>query len=182
MRKLVSGLFYSLDGVVENPEWTFPYWSDEMGEELTAIISKQDTVLLGRVSYEEWAGYWPTAETDKEFADFINNVPKIVVSSTLEKTEWQNSTLLKGDLVEGVTKLKQQPGGDIGVQASPTLVEALIAHGLLDELHLYVHPVIVGKGRKLFLDSTPQTPLKLLKSRATTLGVMCLTYGLERAG
>ena len=175
MRKLVASLFISLDGVVEAPnEWQFAF-DDEMGEEITTVTSAQDSILLGRVSYQEWAGYWPTSE-EEPFASWINQAPKFVVSTTLESTdEWQNSTLLTGDLSKAVTDLKNQPGGDIGVGGSPTLVRSLLELDLLDELRLLIHPVVAGKGKKLF-DNGELTKLERVEAKPTSSGTVIVAY------
>ena len=178
MRKIVVGLFVSLDGVVEAPnEWHFPYWSDEMGEAVTAQTAAADTMLLGRVTYQEFAGFWPHQGSEVELADYMNNTPKLVVSTTMTTVEWQNSTLLSGDLVEEITKLKQQPGKNIGVSGSATLVRWLLRENLLDELRLLVHPIVVGRGKRLFEGMDDRLPLKLLDSRTFSTGVLFLTYG-----
>jgi dihydrofolate reductase len=180
MSKIVSSLFISLDGVVEAPDqWSMEYFDEDMGKEMDTQIQLLDAVLLGRVSYVEWAGYWPTS-TDEPFASFINNIPKYVFSKTLDTVEWKNSTLVKGDLLEEVNRLKQQYGRNIGVTASPTLVRSLIAHDLLDQLHLQVHPVVAGKGRKLFKDGDSLKKLKLVDNRTTSSGIVMLTYQLDR--
>ena len=177
MRKVVSGLFISLDGVTEKPfEWQFDNFDAEMGAELEKFIADTDTILLGRVTYQEWAGYWPTATTDESFANFINNTPKYVVSTTLNKVDWQNSTLIKGDLPGEIKKLKEQPGKNIGVTGSPTLVRSLIQNDLLDELILMVHPVLAGSGKRLFGDGDALKRLKLVKNETTSTGVALLTY------
>jgi dihydrofolate reductase len=178
MRKIVAGLFISLDGVFESPDkWHFPYWSDEMGEAVGSQMANSDTMLLGRVTYQEFASYWPHQSSDAEGADFMNNTPKVVVSNTLTSVdEWQNSTLLKGDFVEGITKLKQQPGKDIGVTGSGALVRSLLRENLLDELRLLVHPLVVGSGKRLFPEGTEKTPLKLVESKTFSTGVLYLTY------
>lgn len=178
MRKIVAGLFLSLDGVAEKPDrWVFPYFTDEVGKEVDSNINSADAMLLGRRTYEEWADYWPgkTAKDD-DFADFINPVRKYVVSTTLESVEWQNSTLLKGDLRQEVTKLKNQPGADIGMSGSITLVGSLLSEGLLDELSLLVFPVVVGNGKRLYTTSGDQVPLKLIDSRTFDNGVLSLRY------
>ncbi len=176
MRKVVSGLFISLDGVTESPDkWQFDNFDNDMMAELGAFLTETDTVLLGRVTYQDWADYWPTS-TDEPFASFINNTPKYVVSTTLDKVEWQNSTLLKGNLTEEITSLKQQPGRNIGVTGSPTLVRSLLQNDLLDELTLMVHPVVVGGGKRLFKDSSDLKRLKLIRSKTTSTGVALLTY------
>src|SRR5690606_26595410 len=140
-----------------------------------SLLAQQDTVLMGRVSYEEWAGYWPTS-TDEPFASYINNVRKYVVTSSTEPLAWQNATRLEGDLVTAVTALKHQSGGNIGVTASPTLALSLLELGLLDMLQLTVHPVIAGKGRRFFKDNAPLQRLTLIESKTTPSGVAILSY------
>lgn len=146
MRKLVAYLFYSVDGVAEAPDKWVQTFDEDMGEEISAVIAEQDDVLLGRVTYQEWAAYWPTA-TDEPFRSFINNVRKHVVSTSLDQVDWQNATLLKGDLREAVAKLKAAPGKTIGVHGSIKLVRSLVRERLLDELTLVMVPVIAGSGR-----------------------------------
>src|SRR5215216_6901349 len=135
MRKIVAGLFISLDGVFESPDqWHFPYFNDEMGQEVGALMAENDTMLLGRRTYEEFASYWPHQSSDVPPADYMNNTPKLVVSNTLDSVdEWQNSTLIKGNAVEEITKLKQQPGKNIGVTGSGSIVRLLLENNLLDE-------------------------------------------------
>ena len=180
MRTVVAGLFISLDGVTESPDkWHFPYFNDEMGEAVDAQIAAQDAMLLGRVTYQEWAPYWPASTDDEPFANQINSMPKYVVSTTLDKVEWgkwDNATLIKGDLAEAITKLKQQPGKNIGVGGSPTLVYSLLQHDLLDELRLLVHPVVVGSGKRLFKDGGDLKRLKLVDAKTFSTGVLSLIY------
>jgi dihydrofolate reductase len=177
MRKIVSGLFISLDGVVEAPQtWHFPYFDDEMGAAVGALMSSGEAMLLGRRTYEEFASYWPTA-TD-EMADQMNGTPKYVVSTTLTSADWQNSTLINGDVAKELTRLKEEPGGNLNITGSATLVRSLLREGLLDELHLLVHPLVVGSGLRLF-DDGPQVPLRLTGSQTFGSGVVHLTY--ERA-
>jgi dihydrofolate reductase len=181
MRKLTSSLFISLDGVVESPDqWTFDHFDDGMMSEMQSLLAQQDTVLMGRVTYDDWAGYWPTA-TDEPFASYINNIPKFVVTSRTEPLTWQNSTRLEGDLTTAITALKQQPGNNIGVTGSPTLVLSLLELGLLDMLQLTLHPVVAGKGRRLFKDNGLLQRLELLESKTTPSGVAILNYGLRSA-
>ncbi len=178
MRKIVAGLFMSLDGVVESPEkWQFPYFNDEMGQAVESGMADADTILLGRRTYEEFAAFWPdkTGEDDP-FADRMNNTPKLVVSTTLNTVEWQNSTLINGDVVEELSKLKQQPGKNISIIGSATLVRSLLRDGLLDELGLLVHPIVVGSGKRLFEDVSDSVPLTLVDSKTFTTGVLSLTY------
>ena len=176
MRKVVSGLFISLDGVVEAPDqWQFDVFDQDMGAAMQAHIDAEDTILLGRRTYEEWAPYWPTSK-DEPYASHINNTPKYVFSTTLKDVNWQNSTLVKEPLVDAVNRLKQQPGGNIGVSGSPTLVRSLLNENLLDELILMIHPVIAGRGKRLFPDSGALKRMRLVDSMITGSGVAFLTY------
>ena len=177
MRKIVAGLFLSLDGVVESPDqWHFPYFNDEMGEAVGTQMAAADTMLLGRVTYQEFAGYWPQQSSDVEPADYMNNTPKLVVSTTLDTVEWQNSTLIKGNVAQELTRLKQQPGKNISVVGSATLVRSLLREDLLDELRLLVHPIVVGRGKRLFEDGGGQKALRLVESKTFSTGVLSLTY------
>jgi dihydrofolate reductase len=171
-----SGLFISLDGVTEAPnEWQFDSFDQDLGTEMGAMIAETDTILLGRVTYQEWVDYWPTS-TDEPFATFINNTPKYVVSTTLDNVAWQNSTLLKGNLAEEIARLKAQPGKMITVTGSPTLVRSLLQQDLLDELTLMIHPVVVGKGKRLFSTAGDLKRLQLVSHKTTGSGVAILTY------
>jgi dihydrofolate reductase len=177
MRKIIAGLFISLDGVVEAPhEWHFPYFDDEMGKAVDAQMSASDAMLLGRVTYEEFAGYWPQQGSDVELADYMNGTPKYVVSNTLTSADWQNSTLINGDVNAALTALKQQDGKHISITGSPTLVRTLLRDGLLDELRLLVHPIVVGRGKRLFPDGIDQIGLQLTDSQTFPTGVLSLTY------
>ncbi len=180
MRKVTAFLFISLDGVVEAPNvWQFDMFDDDMMAAMTEQLAVQDTVLLGRVTYEEWAAYWPTS-TDEPFASYINNVPKYVVSTTLKTVDWSNATLVEGPVADTITRLKQQPGQTIGVAGSPTLVHSLLQEGLLDELTLAIHPVIAGTGKRLFQDGDPLQRLKVVGSKTTGSGVVFITYQPSR--
>ena len=178
-RKLVAGLFVSLDGVAESPDkFVFPFFSPEVGAEVGRNMEASDTMLLGRKTYEEWAAYWPgkTADDD-EYAPYINNVPKFVASTTLNgPLEWNNSTLLQGELATAVNELKDQPGKEIAVTGSITLIGSLAKQGLLDELSLLVFPVLVGTGKRLFEDTDGQVPLQLVESKQLDTGVVSLRY------
>lgn len=177
MRKVVAQLFYAVDGVVERPDKGWAIFPDEdTGEEMSGIMARQEDVLLGRVTYEEWAGYWPNSK-DEPFASFINNIRKHVASKTLTKTEWKNSQLLGPDVPAAVRKLKDSAGRDIGVHGSIRLVQSLLRDGLVDELVLYVMPAAGGQGlRHLFDSSAEAKPLKLLRSRVAKNGIAILTY------
>ena len=170
MRTVTAHLFHSVDGVVESPNlWQFDQFDAELGQAMTASIAKVQTVLLGRVSYEEWASYWPTAGADDPFAAFINPVEKLVASRTLTgDLAWQNSRVLAGDLVAEITALRNQDGGDIAVNGSISVVRQLLFAGLLDALTLTTHPVVAGSGRRLFESGDPLTRLTLLESSTTS--------------
>lgn len=176
MRKVTSWLFISLDGITESPhEWQFDVFDDAMSKVVDDAMAETDTVLLGRVTYQEWADYWVTS-TDEPFATYINSIPKYVFSTTLNQVAWQNSTLVKGDLAETIHHLKQQPGKTITVNGSPGLVQSMLQNNLLDELTLLIHPVIAGKGKGLFNSAHELKQLKLVDSLITTTGVAILTY------
>lgn len=183
MRKLTAGLFHSLDGAVEAPnEWQFDRFDDELGAAMGEILGRTDTVVMGRKGFVEWAGYWPNAQADQDFAGFINNVPKHVATRTLQTLPaWQNSSIIEGDLDSFVRELKSRDGGDIAVMASISLVNHLFLAGLMDELILITHPVIAGdKYRKLFPNGTGTTRLELVSSEATSKGNVVSTYKLRQ--
>ena len=178
MRKIVAGLFISLDGVYEAPDqWHFPYWSDEMGQVVQSQIDESDAMLLGRVTYQEFASFWPQQnEAEVPLADHMNNTPKYVVSNTLNALDWQNSTLISGDVAAELRALKEQPGKNIGITGSGTLIETLLRDGLLDELRLLMHPIVVGKGKRLFADGSEKHGLALVASQTLPNGVLSLIY------
>jgi dihydrofolate reductase len=177
MRKIIAGLFISLDGVVEAPEtWQFPYFNDEMGETVASQAAQSDTMLLGRKTYEEFAAYWPNVSKDEPFADVMNDTPKLVASTTLDHVDWQNSTLIEGDVTTELTRIKQDSGRDISITGSPTLVRSLLKDGVLDELRLLVHPIVVGHGKRLFEETDAPIPFKLVDAKTFSTGVMALTY------
>lgn len=182
MRKIVAGLFIALDGVVEAPDqWHFPYFNDEMGVAVDAMLGAADTILLGRTTYDTFAGAWPEREAaggdDAVFAKKLGDARKIVVTSQPRDFAWRNTERLEGDFVEAVTALKNEPGGDIAMSGSVSIVRQLLAAGLLDELHLLVHPIAVGKGMRLFDDGGSTLPLRLLSSQTFETGVLNLVYG-----
>jgi len=177
MRKIAAGMFVSLDGVVEAPEnWTFDHFTDEIGDAITSSMATADTLLLGRKTYQEFADVWPGRGTDDPIGAFMNNTPKVVASTTLDKVEWQNSTLITGDVIEEVAKLKQQPGKNINMTGSATLVRSLLQAKLLDELWLMVFPVVLGSGTRLFAEGEARLSLKLAASQTFSTGVQSLTY------
>jgi len=174
MRKVVVAEFLSLDGVMEEPAWSMPYWNDEIARFKTDESFASDAHLLGRITYQGFAKVWPT-RTGEEGADRMNDLPKYVVSTTLEKAEWNNSHVIKANVAEAVNLLNRQPGQDILVAGSATLVQTLIKENLVDEYHLLVYPVVVGKGKRLFQDGTT-TVLQLVDSKTFSSGVMALIY------
>ncbi|MEU2042103.1 dihydrofolate reductase family protein [Nocardia niwae] len=186
MRKITAGLFIALDGVVEDPQdWHFPYFDDAMGAAVDAQLGSADTLLLGRTTYDSFAGAWPEREAaggpDAAFAKKLGDARKIVVTRQDREFTWRNSEVLDGDLIEAVTALKDQPGGDIGMSGSVSVVRQLLAAGLLDELHLLVHPIAVGKGERLFRDGAATIPLRLLSSETFATGVLHLVYARDEA-
>ena len=189
MRKIIASLFMSLDGVIEAPDqWHFPYFNDEMGAAVDRAIGAADTLLLGRVTYDSFAGAWPereaAGEEDAPMARALGDARKVVVSNQQLEFTWRNSEQLKGDFVEAVTALKNEPGDThIAMSGSPSVVRQLLAAGLLDELHLLVHPIAVRKGMRLFDEGDSPIPLTLISSETFKTGVLNLVYGpAESAG
>ncbi len=185
MGRIVVTEFVSLDGVIEDPggaeDFKYGGWSFEIdrGDEGNQFkvdeTMSSEALLLGRVTYEGFADAWPSREGD--FADKFNTMPKYVVSSTLQNPEWNNSTVLKGDVADEVTKLKQELDGDIVVHGSATLVRTLLDRDLVDELRLMVYPVVLGTGKRLFGDTSDKKPLQLVDSKVVGDGVAILVYG-----
>jgi dihydrofolate reductase len=175
MRKIVAGLYVSVDGVVEAPDtWTGPNFSPEVGQAVGSLIAGGDTLLLGRATYQGFAAAF--GGQSGGMADTMNSFPKVVVSTTLDRAEWQNSTLISGDVAAEITRLKQQPGRNINVSGSGTLVSWLLRQGLLDQLDLLMFPVVVGHGKRLFGAGGNQVGLTLAASEAFSSGVVHLTY------
>lgn len=181
MRKLVAVELVSLDGVMEAPEeWAFSYSDDEMEEANASGMAASDALLLGRVTYEQMAAYWPEQPGGTPMVDYINSVQKVVVSGTLdEPLEWNNSTLIQDNVAGEISRLKRQPGEDITVIGSAVLARLLIKAGLLDELRLMVHPVVLGGGKRLFEAGGDQAVLELVGSETFGTGVLSLTYRLS---
>ena len=177
MRKVVAVEFVSVDGVMESPEeWASSYTNDEMEEANASGMAASDAMLLGRVTYEQMAAFWSNQSGGVPMVDYINSVRKYVVSTTLEEVGWNNSTLIRGNVAEEITRLKQQPGKDIAILGSGTLVRSLLQSDLLDELRLIVHPIVLGSGKRLFEDGGDQKALKLVDSKTFSTGVLYLTY------
>ena len=201
MRKVIVNTFLTLDGVMqapggkgEDPEggfehegWQGPYFDEVMGKEIDRSYGESGGMLLGRKTYEIFAAYWPapTAVEDAgEFASVMNEMQKYVASTTLKAPlEWQNSTLLEGDVAEAVRKLKEEDGKDLQVVGSSKLAQSLAEAGLVDEWRLMIHPVVVGgNAKRLFPDGGPKIPLKLTDNKVSSTGVLILTYEPDRAG
>ena len=175
MRKIKSNFFMSLDGVVESPDkWHFPYFDDAMGAIIGQGMETTGAFLMGRRLYDEWSEFWPEQGPDVPFSEFINSIPKYVLSSTLKDPTWQNTTVLPGD-VAAVRAVKDGMDKDLTMSGSATTVRWLLANGLLDELGLLMHPIAVGSGQRLFEDTTTY-PLELLSSDALDTGVLHLRY------
>jgi dihydrofolate reductase len=186
MGRIVVTEFVSLDGVMEDPGgsektkhggWSFEFSRGEEGDKfkLDETMSSE-ALLLGRVTYEGFAEAWPSRTDDVGFADKFNSMPKYVVSSTLENPEWNNSTVLKGDVVEEVKKLRERSGGDVVVHGSARLVQTLLENDLVDELRLMVFPVVLGSGKRLFGETSDKKALRLVSSRTVGDGVDILIY------
>lgn len=178
MRKVVLYELVSLDGVAERPDTFFLDWDTAMDADLAAVIATQDAVILGRRSYNDWAEYWPGSDNEP-FAAFINTVPKYVATSTPLGRPWHNATAIDGGLVEFVQHLKESPGGDIGVHASISVAQALLAADAVDEVVLVVAPTIAGCGRRL-LDKLPPMRLDLLRSATLPSGYLLTGYRILR--
>ena len=178
MRRIVAAPFLSLDGVVEMSEqWTIPYFTADLQQVIQQGMAAADTMLMGRRTYQQMAAYWPNlTATDDPFAEFLNTSPKLVVSTTLQSVDWHNATLITNDVIGEVTRRKQQPGKDIVIPGSATLVRCLLHEGLVDELRLLLLPIVLGSGQRLFERWTARLPLRLVKSQTVDSGVLSLTY------
>jgi dihydrofolate reductase len=181
VRKIKSYFFIALDGVVEAPDkWHFPYFDDEMGAAVGAGFANVDAILMGRVLYNEWAAFWPE-HAGEPFGDVMNSIKKYVVSNSLQRADWQNSEIISGDVVGKLTRIKAQDGGDITMSGSATTVRRLLREGIIDELNLLVHPIVVGDGQaRLFPPDEPTIRLQLLSAQTFKSGVLNLSYAPVR--
>jgi dihydrofolate reductase len=169
MRKIIATLFVSLDGVAEAPDtWHFPYFNDEMGNAIGVAMANSDAMLLGRVQYQQFAAYWPTSQD--EIAHFMNDQKKYVVTNTLTEATWNNTEIISGDVLDRIKTLKSAEGNDIAVTGSLTLVRSLLTAGLLDQLQLFVHPIVLGKGARWF-DGLDTVELRLASAEIFSTGV-----------
>ena len=188
MRKLIATEYVTLDGTMEDPGgaekgpsggWSGPFFNQEAGKFKFDELFAADALLLGRVTYQGFAQAWPSFKDEMGFADRMNGLPKYVVSTTLQKAEWNNSTIIRDHVAEAVNKLKQEPGQDILLAGSASLLGWLMERDLVDEYRLLLHPVIVGGGKRLFPDGVRQS-LKLVESRALDTGMVILRYEPDR--
>jgi dihydrofolate reductase len=175
---LKLAMYVSLDGVVEDPAWTRPFWDDQLADLQAEYLYSSETLVLGRVTYEGFAAAWPSMEeATGEFGRTMNSMPKFVASRTLHEAEW-NATIIEGDAAEAVARLKEQAGADLLIYGSGDLVDELTRHRLIDEYRLMVHPVLVGSGKKLFAGLTETVDMELGDVTTTGTGVAVLTYTL----
>lgn len=190
MRKLIVSEYMTLDGIVQGPGgpeedreggfafggWSFHYWDHVMDEAMGRSMAVPSDLLLGRKTYEIFAAHWPYQPSDDPAAAGLNNAKKYVVSNTLQSVEWQNSTLISGDVASEIRRLKAQDGPDLSVIGSADLVQSLLQHALVDELRLWIFPLVVGKGKRLFTEGTLPGALGLISSQVSTTGVVMNTY------
>ncbi|HUS16518.1 MAG TPA: dihydrofolate reductase family protein [Chloroflexia bacterium] len=184
MRKIVVGMFVSLDGVMEGPGpgddfplagWTMPYWDEDVAQYVDASMAASDTLLLGRITYQAFAVAFGDAPAHNPDAATMNSFTKYVVSTTLEQADWANSTLIRQNVVEEIARLKDQPGRDIAISGSGQVVHTLMRANLIDEYRLLIYPVILGQGKRLFPPDVPVT-LELVDARTSAKGVLLVTY------
>ena len=191
MRKLVSSTFVTMDSIMQAPGgltedesggfqrggWLVPYFDDIVGQAMTEVFAKKPELLLGRKTYEIMNAYWPNST--EEGADDMNNAKKYVVSNTLNNVDWNNSTLIKGDAVKEITRLKALNGPELQVHGSSNLIQTLLKHNLIDEMHMLIFPVAIGHGKRLFGEGTNPSSFKLVDSKISPSGVIIATYGYD---
>lgn len=197
--RLVVNTFVTLDGVMQAPGgpeedrdggfeyggWSVPYFDDEMGKTVMGSMSRASAYLLGRKTYDIFAAYWPnpTAAEDRDLAEILNSRPKYVASTSLAKPNWQNTTVISGDVVDTVRRLKEQPGEELNIQGSSNLLQSL--HGLVDEYRLWICPVHLGSGKRLFDPGSQPGGLGLVECRTNSAGAIYAVYrptGAPRTG
>ena len=177
MRTLKLAMYVSLDGVVEDPAWTAPFWNDELSDMQEEYLYSSDALVLGRVTYEGFAASWPGMEEQTgEFGRKMNSMPKHVASLTMREAEW-NASIIEGDLAAEIAKLKDEPGGDLLIYGSGDLVDELTRLRLIDEYRFMVYPIVVGTGKRLF-STGPEATLELIGTATTATGVVVATYRL----
>lgn len=176
MGKIIVTTFLTLDGVGANPAWSMPFWGDDIGAFKLQELFASEAQLLGRKTYQSFAEAWPERNDEQGFAQRMNTMPKYVVSNTLKQADWQNSTILAGDVVGKIRKLREQHEGDLLVGGSLTLVQTLREHDLIDRYHLLVYPVVLGQGQRLFPEGPAAPELQLISSQTFDSGVVALVY------
>ena len=179
MRKIIAAEYLSLDGVMEEPRWTGPYWNDELAKLQHDLLFSSDALLMGRVTYQGMSQAWPSSSDEQGFADRMNSLPKHVATRTLRDLEW-NASPIQGDVAEELKNLKERPGQTILIYGSATLVQSLMPHDLIDEYRLMVCPVVVGTGKRLFTDGN-EAKLKLVDTKTTSAGVAILSYQPDKS-
>ncbi len=180
MGKIVASEYVTLDGVMDEPgQWSFPFWSEEASNFKHDELFASDALLLGRVTYEGFAKAWPTMEGTGDYGERMNSLPKYVASTTLDTAEW-NASVITGSVPDAVARLREQPGQDVLVFGSGTLLQTLLQHDLIDEYRLMVHPLVLGSGKRLFREGSEKQTLKLVGTRSFSTGIVVLTYQPDR--
>jgi dihydrofolate reductase len=175
--RLVATEYVSVDGVMDEPgKWSFPFWSEEASQFKAEELAATDALLLGRITYEGFAAAWPTMQDTGEFGERMNSIKKYVVSTTLKDPTWTNTTVIDGDVVDEIKKLRAQPGKDLLLSGSGTLVRSLIPHDVIDEYRLMVYPIVLGQGKRLFNGDEPERVLQLTGVKQFASGVTVLSY------
>ncbi|QHS63193.1 dihydrofolate reductase family protein [Chitinophaga agri] len=187
MRKIIVSMNVTLDGFMAGADgeldWHFPLWTEEMSLYICDQLGKMDTILLGRRSYEKMAGYWPVRSftgVEGEYADMMNNHTKIVFSHTLQTISWQNTRLVRTNISEEVLKMKQSPGKDMIIYGSSSIVQSFIRQGLIDEFHIWVHPVFIQQGVPMFRNMEENVHLQFVRTRTFRSGVVLLYYKVNQ--
>lgn len=175
MKKVIVSLYLSLDGVMEEPAWTAPYFNHEVGKFQHDLLFASEALLLGRKTYKGMVAAWPAMKDEDGFADRMNSVPKFVPTTTLEDAEW-NANFIKGNVIEEIKRLKQESSQNLLIYGSGELIRSLMQHDLIDEYHFIVNPVVVGKGERLFKEGIDQKSFKLINTQTTDTGVAILSY------
>jgi len=176
MRKVILSEYMTLDGVMEQPSWTVPYWTDAIAKFKYDELFSSDALLLGRVTYEGFAAAWPSVNDEQVFADRMNGLPKYVATATLTDLTWNNARALEGDVAAAVRALKEQDGQNILMYGSAALAQTLRQHGLIDEYRLMIHPLTLGSGKRLFQEGSDASALRLTDTQTFDSGVVVLTY------
>ena len=189
MRKIIVSEFITLDGIMDDPGgadqtkhggWSFQYWNNQAQKYKYDELFASDALLLGRITYEGFSAAWPSMTDEDGFTERMNGLPKYVVSETLDHLEWNNSKLIKGNVIEEISKLKQESGQDIVIHGSGALINSLLKHNIIDEFRLMVFPIVLGSGKRLFKEIDVMNHLKFLEAKTFETGVIVLHYELEK--